>query len=143
MRVNRFVLDNNIWVSYFITKQQQKIVDLIDKFEIEVFSCEELIDEFTEVLGYPHLKKFNVDIAKSVKLLLTITTYFTLTKPIKQYIPGDADDNYILALALQTNSGFVTSGDKHILSQKEVLEKKFTKLKIITKTQFERRFTSS
>ncbi len=141
MRSNRFVLDNNIWVSYFITKQQQKIVDFIDKFEIEVFCCEELIDEFIEVIDYPHLKKFNVNIAKSVKLLLTITTYFTLTKPIKQYIPGDVDDNYILELASQTNSGFVASGDKHILSQKEVLEKKFNKLKIITKAEFEKKFS--
>ncbi len=143
MRVNRFVLDNNIWISYFITNQQQKIIDLIYAFEIEIFSCAELLEEFTEVLDYPHVKKFGVDIPKSVKLLRTITTDFTLTKPIKKYIPNDADDNYILALALQTNSGYVTSGDKHILSQKEALEKKYTKLKIITKAQFEKRFQSS
>jgi putative PIN family toxin of toxin-antitoxin system len=143
MRVNRFVLDNNIWISYFITNQQQKIIDLIDNFEIEVFCCDELLEEFTEVLGYPHIQKFNVDIQRATKLLQTITTHFTLTKPIKKYIPGDADDNYILALALQTNSGYVTSGDKHILSQKEALEKKYTKLKIITKAQFEKRFQSS
>jgi len=46
-----------------------------------------------------------------------------LTYPIRSYIPGDKDDNYIVALALQTNSGFITSGDSHILSQKEKLEK--------------------
>ena len=65
---------------------------------------------------------------------------FTLIYPIKEYIPGDADDNYILALALQTNSGYVTSGDKHILSEKQVLEKKHSKLKIIAKSEFEKKF---
>lgn len=55
-------------------------------------------------------------------------------------MPTDPDDDFIIALALQTNSGFVTSGDDDILSQKEVLEKRFSKLKIITKTEFEKMF---
>jgi hypothetical protein len=41
---------------------------------------------------------------------------------------------------LQTNSGFVTSGDKNILDEKENLEKKYSKLKILTKAEFESRF---
>lgn len=41
MRVNRFVLDNNIWISYFITNNQQKIIDIIDLYEIDIFSCDE------------------------------------------------------------------------------------------------------
>ncbi|MDI9364434.1 MAG: putative toxin-antitoxin system toxin component, PIN family [Flavobacterium sp.] len=141
MRFNRFVLDNNIWVSYFITNQQQKLIDIITKTKLDVFICDELLYEFETVLQYPHLQKFKVDIRNAVWLMKDITLHINLTKPIKKYIPGDADDNYILALALQTNSGFVTSGDKHILSQKELLEKKFTKLKIITKTEFEKKFS--
>jgi uncharacterized protein len=46
----------------------------------------------------------------------------------------------VIALALQQNAGFVTSGDKHILSQKDILETKFKTLKIITKAEFERMF---
>ena len=65
---------------------------------------------------------------------------FVLTQPIKSYIPDDEDDNYIVALALQTNSGFITSGDKHILSQKSFLETKYKKLKILTKSEFEKMF---
>ncbi len=45
MRNNRFVLDNNIWISYFITNNQQKIIDIISEFEIDIFICDELIDE--------------------------------------------------------------------------------------------------
>jgi hypothetical protein len=29
MRVNKFVLDNNIWVSYFITKKEQRLLEII------------------------------------------------------------------------------------------------------------------
>lgn len=69
-----------------------------------------------------------------------ITTDFILNYPIKTYIPKDKKDDYVIALALQTNSGFVTSGDTDILSVKEDLERKFSKLKIITKAEFERKF---
>ncbi len=140
MRVNRFVLDNNIWISYFITNSQQKVIEIIEKYEIDIFSCDELINEFKAVLQYAHLQKYKVNSPKAIKLLTAITTHFTIEYPIKNYIPGDADDNYIIALALQTSSGFVTSGDSHILSQKENLEARFRKLKIISKSDFERMF---
>jgi uncharacterized protein len=63
-----------------------------------------------------------------------------LQYPIKSYIPDDENDNYLIALALQNSAGFITSGDKHILSQKQTLENKFKKLKIITKLEFENMF---
>lgn len=45
-----------------------------------------------------------------------------------------------IALALQTSSGFITSGDSDILSEKGNLEKKYKKLKILTKSEFEGMF---
>ncbi len=127
MRVNRFVLDNNIRISYFITNQQQKIIDIISLHKIDVFCCDELVAEFNAVLNYDHIQKYRVNVPKSVNLLKEITTHFAITYPIKNYIPDDEKDNYIIALALQTNSGFVTSGDTHILSQKENLEIRYKK----------------
>lgn len=140
MRINRFVLDNNIWISYFITNQQQKIIDIVSLYEIDIFSCNELIDEFNSVLHYDHIQRYKVNISKALKLLKEITTHFTISYPIKTYIPNDKNDNYIIALALQTNSGFVTSGDRHILSQKLNLETRFRRLKIINKAEFENMF---
>ena len=103
MRVNRFVLDTNILISYFITNNHQRIIDIIDLYEIDIFSCDELISELSKVLGYEHIKKYRLNVRKAVKLLKEITTDFQLTYPIKNYIPEDVDDNYIIALALQTN----------------------------------------
>lgn len=54
----------------------------------------------------------------------------------------DENDNYIIALALKTNSGFITSGDKDILGEKILLERKFKKLKILTKAEFEEKYTA-
>ena len=68
-------------------------------------------------------------------------TRSALTYHIKRYIPKDQDDDYLVALALQTNSGFITSGDSDILLEKANLERKFKKLKILTKAEFEEKFS--
>jgi predicted nucleic acid-binding protein len=47
----------------------------------------------------------------------------------------------LIALALQFSAGYVTTKDKHILSQKKNLEVKYPKLKIINKKEFLQLFT--
>ncbi len=140
MRVKKYVLDVNIFVSYFISNQQQKLASIIADNDLEIYYCNELLIEIERVLTYHHLKKFKINVKEVVMFIKTVAYFYSLTKPIKVYIEGDNDDSYIIALALQTNSGFVTSGDRHILDQKEALEKKYTKLKIITKSEFENKF---
>jgi len=140
MRINKFVLDNNIWVSYFITKRDQDLLEIIDKNELTVFSCDELIQELRTVLNYPHLKKFLVDVSEAVRVMRRATMHIKISYPIKRYVPLDENDDYLIALALQTSSGFITSGDSDILSEKDALEKKYKKLKILTKAEFEHMF---
>jgi len=140
MRVDRFVFDNNIWVSYLISGQEQKLIDIIADNDLTVFSCDELLTEIRRVLNYPHLRKYNVGVSYALKVVKAATVHYDLTYPIKRYIPLDPDDDYLIALALQTSSGFITSGDSDILSEKINLERKFKKLKIFTKAEFERRF---
>jgi putative PIN family toxin of toxin-antitoxin system len=138
MRVNKFVLDTNVYISYFINQKQNDLFNIIKNNNIIIYSCDELFIELIRVFNYEHLKPYKVNVTNAIKSIKAISIYTKLNYPIKNYIPNDNADNYIIALALQTNSGFVTSGDKHILSQKSSLENKFKKLKIITKSQFEK-----
>jgi predicted nucleic acid-binding protein len=96
MRNKRFVLDPNIYVSYFITRNQNILAVLAIRHKLEY--------------------------------------------PIKRYIPQDENDDYLVALALQTSSGYITSGDNDILSEKKNLERKYKKLTILTKAEFDRMF---
>lgn len=141
MRVKKYVLDANIWLSYFITQKEQYLAEIIFENELTIFYCDELLQELKRVVDYKHLKKYKIDAYKISSFIQMAAVDFELIYPIKNYIPGDKDDNYVVALALQTNSGFITSGDSHILSQKKVLERKYTKLNIISKTEFERKFS--
>jgi putative PIN family toxin of toxin-antitoxin system len=133
-------MDANIWISYAITDNLYKISDITAESKISIFICDELIDELKRVLTYPHLRKYNINISGFIRFVKDISVHHNLEYPIKDYIPGDANDNYIVALALQTGSGFITSGDRHILSQKAILQAKFKKLKILTKAEFEKMF---
>lgn len=140
MRIERFVLDCNIWISYLITGKAEMLAQIIEGNGLTVFSCEELLEEIERVLGYDRLKRYKVNTIDALKLVRKITVHQTLQYPIKRYLPDDENDDYIIALALQTSSGFITSGDDDILSQKANLEKKYKKLKILTKAEFEGMF---
>lgn len=141
MRVKKYVLDANIWFSYFISQQEQHLAAIILENELTIFYCDELIEEIKRVSNYKRIKKYSIEATKVVRFIKIAAINFPLKYPIKPYIPDDENDNYIVALALQTNSGFITSGDSHILSQKQTLELKFSKLKIITKAEFEEKFS--
>lgn len=140
MRVQKFVLDANVWVSYFITRQENILLDILSEEDVSIFSCSELTAEIARVLAYPRLSRYKVDVRKSVRFVKQLTLHHTIAYPIKNYIPQDPDDNYVIALALQTGSGYVTSGDSDILEEKPTLERRFSKLKIITKAEFEEMF---
>jgi uncharacterized protein len=127
MRIKKYVLDTNILISYVITKRQNFLENIIFEENITIYYCKELLEEFSRVLAYPNLRKYEVDIKETVDFIKSICIFHELKYPIKNYIPADKADNYIIALALQTNSGFVTSGDDDILSQKEKLESEFEK----------------
>jgi len=113
---------------------------MIDEYELTVFSCDELIEELRIVLNYPHLKKFKINTAEAIRIVKAATVHYNIAYPIKRYIPNDENDDYLIALALQTSSGFITSGDGDILSEKSNLEKKYKKLTILTKKEFEEMF---
>ena len=141
MRVNKFVLDTNIWLSYFITNRTEFLIGLVANRNVVIYRYNELLKELSRILDYKHIKKYGLNKTATIRLLKLITINRDLEYPVKKYIPGDKDDDYIVALALQTNSGFITSGDRHILSQKKSLESQFRKLKIITEAEFESKFT--
>ena len=137
MRINRYVLDTNVWVSYLINQEEQTLTNIVVEHKVIFYYCEELLIEIKRVLAYPHLSEYNINIRKAINFIKEIGVSFTLKQPIKCYIPEDENDNFIVALALQTSSGFITSGDKHILSRKSWLEAKYKNLKILTKREFE------
>ena len=137
--LSSFYKEANVWISYIITQTQNKLLDQVAEGNLTIFICDELLVELKRVFKYPQLEKYKIDIPAVIKFITDISVTHSLAYPIKRYIVDDHDDDYIVALALQTNSGFITSGDRHILSAKAKLEAKYKKLKILSKAEFERK----
>jgi predicted nucleic acid-binding protein len=95
-----------------------------------------------DVLSREHIKEYGINVPEALKVHRKATISFELDYPIKRYFAKDQNDEYLIALALQTNSGFITSGDSDILSEKVNLERRLKKLKILTKAQFEEMFSN-
>ena len=82
MRVKKYVLDANIWLSYFITQREHHLAAIILENELTLFYCDELIDELKRVCSYKHIQKYNIDSNKIFRFVQIAAVHFSLTYPI-------------------------------------------------------------
>lgn len=143
MRVNKFVLDCNILIRYFTGNRHTFLVDIFENFpDIKFYYCQELLDEFMRVAKYSRLAKANIDVKKSIEFIKDFFIEHKLHKPIKHRVATDPNDDFVLALALETNSGYLVSDDIEAFhNNKELFQKKYPHLKFLKKTEFEKLFT--
>jgi len=114
-KVNRVVIDTNLWISFLITKDFTKLDEIIfSRQGILVFSQESL-DEFLEVAKRPKFRRFlsNADIEE---ILETIEEYADFVKvQSKVEVCRDLKDNFLLSLSVDGNADFLLTGDKDLL----------------------------
>ena len=111
----KIVIDTNIWISYLIGKTLSELNGIIENPKIEIIVTDELISEIAETFERKHLVKY----FKNDKFtdFWNYLNKISLDMKIDNLpdICRDVDDNYILALADQTNCDFIITGDKDLL----------------------------
>ena len=126
------ILDTNLWISYLISKRLSKI-DMLFQLEIVtlIFS-EELLAEFFEVAKRPKFRKYFSE-EKLEKLLGAFDFYGKIVKVTSVVeICRDEKDNFLLALAKDSQADYLVTGDADLL-----IIKKFEHTDIVTYTEFE------
>ena len=130
-KVNRIIIDTNLWISFLITKDFTKLDQIIFLRQgILVFS-QELLDEFLEVARRPKFRRFfsSTDIEE---ILETIDEYADFVKvQTKIELCRDAKDNFLLSLSIDGRADFLLTGDKDLLDLN-----KFGETTIITIADF-------
>lgn len=130
-KVNRIIIDTNLWISFLITKDFTKLDQIIFLRQgILVFS-QELLDEFLEVARRPKFRRFfsSTDIEE---ILETIDEYANFVKvQTKIELCRDAKDNFLLSLSIDGRADFLLTGDKDLLDLN-----KFGETTIITIADF-------
>lgn len=114
-KVNRIIIDTNLWISFLISGDFTKLDEIIfSRKGILVFS-QELLDEFLEVAKRPKFRRFfsPTDIEE---ILETIDEYADFVKvQTKIEVCRDPKDNFLLSLSVDGNADFLLTGDKDLL----------------------------
>ena len=130
-KINRIILDTNLWISFLITKDFSKIDEILfSKQSILVFS-KELLDEFLEVAKRPKFRRFflQTDIENILETIDEYADFVNVRAEVN--ICRDPKDNFLLALSIDGNANFLITGDKDLLDLK-----KFGETKIISIAEF-------
>jgi len=134
--VKRVILDTNIIISYLISDQFKSLDELIFSSKISIILSNNLIEEVFKVSERSKFRKF----FETQDML----DFFTLIEDVTEMIEplsivrfeNDPDDEFLLALALDSKAEYLITGDKALLSlgtigKTRILSfKDFLKLKI-------------
>jgi putative PIN family toxin of toxin-antitoxin system len=127
----KVIIDTNLWISFLIGKQLASLKYLlIEKTLVPIFSPQ-LLNEINLVTKRPKLQKhFPKSKVQVILELLSIIGLCIETKS-KINICRDAKDNYLLALAKDSQADFLITGDQDLL-----ILQQFGITKIVTYQQF-------
>ncbi|MFN8281974.1 MAG: putative toxin-antitoxin system toxin component, PIN family [Chitinophagales bacterium] len=129
---DRIVFDTNIYISFIIQNKLDKLIALIEKYDLEIFICDELLKEIKATLNKPHIKsKLSFKAAQYIEVIALISENIIIDKRFDRII--DPDDNFLIDLAYCTKSYFLITEDKLILNHKQI-----NKIKIINMAAFKK-----
>lgn len=114
------ILDTNILVSALLSPMgaPAKLLDAWERKAFTLVSCDALIAEFRDVAGRPFFRqRLRASVAELLAAGLRDFSFFCRDLPSGIVAP-DPRDSFLLALADVSQSQFLVTGDKEILSLK-------------------------
>jgi hypothetical protein len=127
---HRIIIDTNLWIHFLLSKQFAFLDKLLVK-KVKLIFSEELLFEFLEVVNRPKLKKYfrYNELEQLIDIINQNAEYYTVTSKIDAC--RDEKDNFLLALAKDSNSDYLITGDTDLL-----ILKKFEQTKIVTIAEY-------
>jgi putative PIN family toxin of toxin-antitoxin system len=101
-----------------IGKSLSEMRVLCNSDTVDVYICNELIEEFTRIASQEKIKKYASDerVIQTLKLMQSSCNYHPVTKSAKSPNLRDMKDLYLLSFAETINADFLITGDKGLLS---------------------------
>ncbi len=115
-RVDRIIVDTNLWIAFLITKDFKKLDTKIKSGGVKILFSVELMEEFLAVAERPKFKKYfdKDDLAQLVDLFDVYGEVVDVKSKVD--VCRDPKDNFLLALAKDSKANFLLTGDKDILA---------------------------
>lgn len=131
--IERIVLDTNVLISATLWDNSvaQKLLFKCIRENIQIFSSQDIIEEYQEILG----RDFDYSEEETKNIMEKVLQFIILVSPCIKVnaVKEDADDNKIIECAIESKADYIVSYDKHLLNLKEYQEIKIAKPEEITK----------
>jgi putative PIN family toxin of toxin-antitoxin system len=127
----KIIIDTNLWISFLIGKQLVGLKTLLIEKTITPIFSQQLLDEISLVTKKPKSQKYFPP--QKVQELLEFLSIIGICIEIKSEVNHCRypKDNYLLALAKDSQADFLITGDQDLL----ILEE-FERTKIVTYQEF-------
>lgn len=111
----KIIVDSNVWISFLIGGSLQGLQIHINSNLINIVTCEEQLHELREVFNKPKIKKYftKEQILDFFELLDESSEIVTLQTKVK--ICSDSKDDYLVALAIDSQADYLLTGDYDLL----------------------------
>lgn len=131
----RLVLNTNTIISSTLwdnSVSHKLLIELINK-NVEIFTTTEILNEYKKVI----IRDFDYSEEEADEIIRKLISFIKIIEPKTRVdiIKDDSEDNKILECAIESNSDFILSYDKHLLNVKQ-----FQQIKIITPEEFKTKF---
>ena len=116
----RLILDTNLWISFLISSNYEKLDELLFNEKCKLLFSQELLEEFVTVAKRPKLKKYisRDELEDLLETIDEVAEIVNVTSEISQC--RDPKDNFLLSLAIDGKADFLLTGDKDLLVLKKI-----------------------
>jgi len=130
-KVVKIIIDTNLWISFLIGKELKELKNLLIEETIQLVISEEIVEEIILVTQRPKLQKYFTPnkVDELVRFLRTIGLFVNITSEV--LFCRDPKDNYLLALAKDSDANLLVTGDQDLL-----VIAKFENTEIVTYQEF-------
>ncbi|MGB5032768.1 MAG: putative toxin-antitoxin system toxin component, PIN family [Saprospiraceae bacterium] len=137
VKINRIIIDTNLWISFLISNQYNQLDFLISSKKCTLIFSQDLLDEFLEVANRPKLRSYfsNADIESLLEIITEFSEFIEVNSKI--VFLQDAKDDFLLSLAVDGEADYLITGDKELIEAG-----KFNKTEIISMSEFLKKFDS-
>ena len=116
----RLVCDTNVLISALIWRGTPgRVLDRIETGVDQLFFSRTLLTELAEVLDYPRiacaLEQRRLSPRDILEAVVSVSEFVTPAPLTTRLVPGDPDDDHVLACAMAAHADVIVTGDRHLL----------------------------